>query len=246
MKKLISLLLAVFMLCSVASASEILFRDIPWGSNTLFVEKAVRGFAEGYVYTNDDTVLLYWSEDPFVDYFSAYTPYEAGWQVSAYTDKLDVAGYPVRYVDAYCHYGIKDGYLSHDKKDGQFYQAVYTFDVINIENTYSDLKTKLEQLYGLGKETVDEFSKVLYTNSDRIEYDVTQKVTIWTGDNGTSVMLCSSTSSRGIEKDLLNHVLSLKYGNTNANFTLEEVAYMIKNEHMIAEAKGAISNFDGL
>ena len=123
MKRLISTLVLLVVLVSTAIADEILFRDIPWGSNTFHVEKSVRDFAGGYDSTLDDMPTPYWPEDPF-DILSAYTSYETGWNVYTYTDELNVAGYPVISVDAFCHYGIKDDVLSRDKNDGEFYQAI--------------------------------------------------------------------------------------------------------------------------
>lgn len=245
MKRLFALLLVVCMLCSGAFAAEILFRDIPWGSSTNYIEKSVRDFAGGYDSTLDDMPMPYWPEDPF-DIFSANTPYAAGWQVYTYTDQLKVAGYPVISVDAYCHYGVKDGYLSKDKNDGQFYQAIYTFDVINIADAYTDLKGKLDHLYGPGTESIENGSGAMYGNSGKTEYDQTTKFTVWFGDDDTAAMLCCSTSSLGIEQDMWHNNLTLRYGKTDCRLALESVASTIKNEQMIAEVAGAVLNFDGL
>jgi hypothetical protein len=233
------------MISSAAIADEILFRDIPWGSNAVLIENEMENFAKGYGSTLDDMYLPYWPDDPF-DPFSKSTAHEAGWWIYTYTDALNVAGYPVINVDAYCHYGVKDNCLSRDKNDGEFYQARYVFDVIDIDSAYADLREKLCLLYGDGKETTDTGSGAMYGSNGKVEYDKTTKFTTWVGDSGTAVMLCSSTSSLGIEEDSLHNYLTLLYGKTTADYKLEKVEGLVKNEQMRAEAENAAANFDGL
>lgn len=176
MKRILTLFIILVICCSViissAEAKEILFRDIPWGSNLNF-------FKESIGMENFDPYISYldlWSRWNDV-YFSSsdITKYETGYCFMSGDDcNLSVAGYKVFTFGAEFVFGITDeGKLDRSKDAVCLAEADYSFKSEDTEKTYEDLKNKLTSIYG----------------DFEVEND---KSIIWKGDNNTAVRLLRS------------------------------------------------------
>lgn len=213
-KRIVAFLLSMLLIVPVASADtndEIVFHGIPWGIsiNELVVQLQERKIPVSYSDIDAGSDMRFWGSQ-FIslteDHFDS-----AGHMISLYDydDRIVIAGHPVRNIDLYAHYGIVDGEISLDSDDSEYYLCTIMFAAGDdmIEEVYSDLLTKLSNLYG--------DSIVGSTTTSSNEY----KHAVWNGNNNTAVMLyCGAGKYKYV---------CLMYGKTNSEDTLREVRQLV-------------------
>lgn len=190
MKKLSALLICMVMLCMGVISSgiaetdkEILFRNIPWGTDYATVEK---DNPDWNLYKLSGAIYDVKSVKDVLHGGSGYTnDYE-------YTDiniishnwndlALNVAGYTATSVNLYFAYVPVNGILTRDEKDSALYGALYKFGKVNdVFPIEEDLKTKLSKLYGAPDKTDSDQSW-----TGKIDY----RYIYWYGANDTVVCL---------------------------------------------------------
>lgn len=248
-KRVFSLLIAILLLLSLtaclslspassdenvrvdASVSEpkeeILFRNIPWGSNPNVANNLLGG-----------EMLL--SEDFYIkDWSCAYDIFSAGVCPGGHAliGSLDeVAGYPVFMTTLYFMYSLQEE-IDHSIDASEFYLANYQFDVADVDAAYDDLKNKLTDLYGTGTEkrdTVTHSQWAVMGEGYSGKYDTLERCTTWIGGNNTQIVLmCSSLID---DVDVFNgNFLLLTYGKTDIDQRLESLTDALWEEMKQAE-----------
>ena len=253
MKKGIMLLLTfMLLLVTIPAYGEIiLFRNISWGANISQFEKSFN--PEEYISKNKDEYLPRWSArktqtDPItINLDTLYNDeYPDGWGTLIFNldfeNGLKVSGYPISTVTAYFAYGIDEkGNVLRDENNSRLYMAEYTFNAVDGNFAYNDLKEKLINLYGSGEEKVVNSEILTVDESFSIKnVDTTVYKYIIKGDNNTACMLEKVTS----ENECL--FLSLVYADENSDSILDEVLSAIKNEQLDIETTQSVGNYDGL
>lgn len=180
-KRIVVFLLSMLLIVPVASADtdkEIMFHSIPWGIglDELSAQLKQRGIPNNGIHAGAD--MHFWDyqflsiTEDHVDSTGFYMYFYD------YDDKVKIAGYPVRSMYFYSHYGITDGRISLDANDSEYYLVDVSFAASDemVVGIYSDLLTKLTKLYG----TCIEGTTREYTHA------------VWYGANDTAVMLYRS------------------------------------------------------
>lgn len=183
MKKFISLLLVVVLSISITSgalaASDISFRNVPWGSSYSKARNTLSGI-RWYEYSGEshsaDTIndIVGIGSDPKTinDNINMYS-------YSSSSLKVSVAGYEVKEIKMYYAYTANNGTVTRSENDTSLYAASYKFEPTDLDGVYADLTGKLTSLYG---EPVDTQHDVSWTN-DKYTY------TIWNDANNNQVVL---------------------------------------------------------
>lgn len=220
------------------SDKEILFNDIPWGSNPTTVSELM----------GEDMFL---SKDSFVKNWDfAYSPYTTGSHQGGhilYDSNVEVAGYSVD-ATMYFLYSVDAG-LNRSVEASQFYLASYEFNVVDLGATYDDLKKKLTALYGEGTEEIDtstHYQVAVVGDGYSGTYDVLKKVSTWVGKNDTQVVLVCSILLDDVDV-FTSEFLQLTYGKTDIDSQIEAINEAILEEKAQEEANNRDpSNTSGL
>jgi len=169
---------------------EILFRDIPWGTNYTEVDEML---GELNLWALSGESFRTFSTDEIIlgDYQGIDFDYnDINIIANAYNGEVDVAGYTTRDVVLYFSYIPVDGILTKTEEDSALYGARYEFDTQNLNAMSSDLVSKLTSLYGEPSKTTSKSD--IYKN----EYTYTY----WYGANDTVIVL----KTQNTEKDTTN------------------------------------------
>ena len=256
MKKLVVMLcVLVFSITQSALAfdGEILFRDIPWGTDIVTFQELIHediaplrddldDFSKQVILkfelvekTNisylDGSLVEKGEEQPYETYFikssenenSGLTFYEC--RVEAHDDVL-IAGYPVSEVRGYAVNSVEDGVLFCEAERSKLVKCSYYFDgesVPDTTQTFQNLMEKLEKVYG-------EYNLSIIDSS----YNVPWKW-IWFGTNNTYVCL-SSSSNVPSDEWYYGSILNIEYGVTNVGDMIEmclhpEITAFEETEH---------------
>ncbi len=216
MKKFTGLVLALIMLCSTASAEEILFRGIPWGTNVLDVLSSLELIDADGVDKNsgvDVHKLVHVYESDVEEFGSqrliGYSSFEDCGYICTPVIASDmvVAEYKVAWLELQFLFGITDEKVSCKKSDSEFYSGKYEFRPDDYVSAYEDLVGKLTWLYGepVVEETVENDS---YFTKHRHE-----KYARWDGANDTSVLLYVKYYTDDTNK--YQYELSIEYAKTD-------------------------------
>lgn len=233
MKRVVLLLLIVCTLCSGAFAAEILFRDIPWGSNIPYVEEAL-GDCVSYHY--DGAVLNTWEE--ILNNELVYNRNQGGWYGTyVHMDALKVGGYDVDHIDVQYIYGLdlEGGKSLRAENEAELLSAEYTFDVSGTGAAYNDLKQKLTGLYGEGHE---------YPNFPTLFFDRAE-ATVWYGENNAVAFLKHEVAPDRNDYPLASN-LSLLYMRTDYDKTILELDDVVGREILLSEDNARNDSVDGL
>lgn len=158
---------------------EILFRDIPWGTNYTDVDNLLGEFnlleiaGEDYQTKSIDDII-------YGDYSGIDFKYnDINIIGSSLTSDIDVAGYTPEQIHVYLAYIPVNGKITHEDKDSSLYGAQYEFTPVNIDQMETDLIEKLSSVYGDPDEQK--------TDSDFFENK--SSYTFWHGANDTELVL---------------------------------------------------------
>ena len=241
MKKIIALLLLLITICSVASAEEILFRDIPWETNIIDVLSLLELIdAEGVgkdsgIDAHKLVHILETSiEERIIDFSSfencGYTCYPV------VSSDLIVAGYDVSWLELQFLYGIIDGKVSHEQSETELYSGKYEFRPDDYVAAYEDLLDKLIWLYGepVVEEAIDNDS---YLTKHRHE-----RYAKWDGADNTSVLLYVKYYTD--DTNIHRYELSIEYAKTDVSEKVEFIENYFEQEER--NKKYNDENTDGL
>lgn len=166
-----------------AEKTEILFNEIPWGSNFETAESKMQqidGYSKSRLFKGIVRTLEYFLCGDFTNNHGDKSFAEIGGLAKASSENLIVAGYNILECRMYFSGIIKDDKNVLSDEDSVLYAAGYIIEASNTESTKEDLKTKISSIYGEPNNTRD------------IElYDVstTQEYIYWYGANDTVLVL---------------------------------------------------------
>lgn len=159
--------------------TEILFRNIPWGTSYTETDKLISDLnmwaiaGSGYrVYPIDDIVIDDY-EGPRFEYDDINIIGICN------NDEISVAGYTTSDIELFFAYVPQNGVVNHSKDESALYGAYYEFEPKNLSEMAKDLKQKLTSQYGEPDKTSSrtDWMKNKYT------------YTFWYGANNTEVVL---------------------------------------------------------
>lgn len=178
---------------------EILFRDIPWGTNYLEAQQLLSDF-DWYALSFDYMKHYPVEEILTDDYDSSLISFKNGginMTASPFSNKeTDVAGYITSDIELFFTYIPVNGTLSKEDSDTALYGARYTFEPKALSSMSEDLTDKLSSLYGQPDNTTN--STDMWGNK--------LSFTWWYGANDTVIVLRtldSSNDSSGFYDDEL-------------------------------------------
>ncbi len=146
MKKFTGLVFALIMLCSVASAEEILFRGIPWGTNIPDACKLLSDFE----------IIDYIDELPAQEWMESYTGegLDNSFNILAHAnDGVTVGGYEINLLDLLFLYSFDEAMIHREQEESRLFRATYHLTVADAESAFADLTMKLTTLYGEGTQS---------------------------------------------------------------------------------------------
>ena len=160
---------------------EIIFRDIPWGTNYTDVDNILGEFnllkiaGENFQTKSIDDII-------YGDYEGIDFKYgDINIIGSSLDSDVDVAGYTPEKIQVFLSYVPVNGIITHADEDSSLYGAQYEFLPVNIDLMEADLKEKLSGLYGEPDEEKDD-KGWLGTSTHYI---------FWSGANDTELVLKS-------------------------------------------------------
>lgn len=246
-RRVVPLILAVLTVAAVlapcALGEGIAFRNIPWGSSQTEVEKVMD--EEGFdIWVQNDYRVRRWDGIEQLQNWNHTDDMPCGWHINAYNHDLIVAGYNVRRIESYCVYGTSEnGEISQSKDDALFYIGVYTFDVIDQEAAYEDLKEKLCSIYGKCEEKTKNGNGFHFGTGGSGEYHYTARIATWNGDDETSVKLYCYTSDYEQDSDIR---VSIYYGKTDMDEYIDFLQAKMKADALQTERDSRSTSKDGL
>ena len=178
MKKLACLLVVLMLtVSSTALADEILFRDIPWGSNVSDTISKLPEYSNSSGFDWDTRI------DSWNSFLADYNKATNGRVISlSYHDEMTVAGYKMQSIDLRFLFSVdENSMICRDETEMELYGALYRFIVADMEMASSDLIGKLTEVYGAGESGVNEYGA---------------KTITWHGDMSTGV--CLEYSENGV------------------------------------------------
>ena len=217
--------------------TEILFRDIPWGTSSSEALETLQETGSWYLYEN--TTIPY--RKMMVDFSALEAVSNGGNKIASFS--LQVGGYNVFSTELYFAYKVKDGKI--DRTSDELYGATYSFDVVDHKTVYISLQEKLTELYGVGDESTSRSSGWMFGGAYSGSYKKQIYETTWFGSNGASVTLRREEMDR---EELKNYdQVILVYSSSNADDTLDNLQKALLQERTEEERKNAVSNGnDGL
>lgn len=255
MKKLVCPVIVLLLLItwtSVCFADEILFRDIPWGSNItatldaiglrdrdFFTDEMYRDLSKDekyFIFRSHNSVhgfgWLYYDNTLAGDYGYRYTSV-----MSPYVYKANVAGYEMMITLEFL-YGFSNDIVTTSKAHANFFRAEYKLSCKphEIASTFDDLMGKLTWLYG--DPTINDRQEHKGWAND-IAHDV-----IWEGDNHTAVHLSAFWSTSATEDTKGLKDITIEYGLTNVSERMNIIKKHFEREELNNEYNE--ENTDGL
>ena len=189
MRRIISVLLLLCLMCCVAQAEEpkeLTYRNIPWGTSVDKINDpaSVYSYESRLPWEESFLIIPTWRSLQETDYVAGYEGAVIG------SVNYKVGGYALSRINIYCMYGIRDGKLLKEPSDSEFYAADYVFDVIDTKAAYENLLSKMTDLYGVGNTTQETADASLYLPEGK-SYSIPQvgSKTIWDGANDTHILL---------------------------------------------------------
>ena len=235
-----------------AMADEILFREVPWGSNKMTFEEMI-----GYRFWYSDGYIKKWEKqnggDPVFGYYyePQYEPCSLDAILYLYNEDFKVAGYKVYSMHANFMLTITNDMEVDRKKDNAtLYRASYVFDVVNYETAYYGLRDKLNKVYGEYSEKTYKNKKKEYSSQNgNYEYSTSDIVAEWYGDNNTACRLRCYLVDSPYQSDEVWSYLELSYWKTDIENDVavlqEKILFENYKKEQLEWEKNA-ENIDGL
>ena len=205
---------------------EILFRDVPWGTNYTKVDEILGELnlwalsGEAYRTFSTDEIIL-------GDYQGIDFEYgDINIIANASNDEIDVAGYKAKDIVLYFSYMPVDGVLTKEDEDSALYGAQYKFDTQNLDEMSSDLVSKLTLLYGEPSKTTQKTD--IYLN--RYTY------TYWFGEKDTVIVL-KTQNTEDDTTGLYDDEIIISYVWLKGDELLQNASDILKQEAVDKEAE---------
>lgn len=198
---------------------EILFKDIPWGTNYTEVDRVLTEFdlwaisGESYkTYSTDEIVLG--------DYQGIDFEYnDINIIGNAFNGETEVAGYMTSEVNLFFAYIPVDGFLTKTENDSALYGAQYVFVPQNLDAMSSDLIEKLSSVYGEPSERIKDVD--MWKNEYEYVY--------WYGQNNTELVM-KIVNSENDTTELYNNEIVLSYVWRDGDNLLQNASDILKQE----------------
>lgn len=189
--------------------TEIIFRDIPWGTSYAEVQQILNEF--DWYDMSFDYMRHYPVEEVLTDDYDYYSiEFDNGginMTAQPFSQKeTSVAGYTTSDIELFFAYVPVKGTLTKDASDTALYGARYIFEPQNISSMSNDLIEKLSSLYGDPDETT----------ADTDMWGNKTTYTWWNGANNTVVVLRALDSS-GDSTGFYNDELWISYAWKNGD-----------------------------
>lgn len=222
-----------------STKSEILFRNIPWGSSSKSFIEALRdsGVNGGGVSESYNSGSFEFDISDYGGIYSIYRLEGSGYEYNNYSVRdVSVGGFQVSTIGASFLYSHDDDSVDREMDDSTLYMASYTFKAIDGEATYSVLAEKLSSLYGKGV-SKSASSGIWSTGGN---YHAYTQYTAWYGAKDTGVVLCRVYTISDTTNTITSDKVTLTYGKTNSQMLFNELKAAMARE----ELKKATSNND--
>lgn len=207
--------------------SEILFRDIPWGTSYADTQNILSDFDwYGLSFESMKTypVLEVLTDD--ADGTDSFNNGGINMTAQPFSQKeTDVAGYTTSDIQLFFAYTSVDGILQDDDTQTALYGARYEFEPQNLQSMYEDVKNKLVSLYGEPDDTT----------SDKNWLGIKYTYTWWYGANDSVVVLRGADSSEDTT-DLYDDELWISYAWEKGDELLESIDNAVTQSNSDAEA----------
>lgn len=148
------ILIMILILLTVASSygeynTEILFRNLPWGSSAKFVNNEMRKDGMGLSLSDPDITGVQLCKQLISDRYGMWTM-ESGVTAISITNNppINVAGYKPLNVSMLFVYRPQNNKIVVIDEYAALYAGVYTFEPQSMDKMFADLKGKLTLLYG--------------------------------------------------------------------------------------------------
>lgn len=212
---------------------EILFRDIPWGTN---YENATSQVPEvNFVSYQGESIKTYSVEEIVYGFGIRFEYTDINIKAHNLFGSICVAGYDTSSVDLFFAYVPVGDSLSRLDKDSALYAASYEFNPIDTKAMAKDLKEKLSAMYGDPSETShgEDFW------GGAVDY------TYWYGANDTLLVLCVDDESESRWK--LSERIRIVYAWREGDRLLQEASDCLEREAIAGEkSKFGNGNTNGL
>lgn len=264
MKKVFSLIIFLLSICMFTSvyADEILFRGVSWGVNPAQAKKQIDNpkLYMQKTYTNGSIAYPSMNAERLVDQSKNFwygnseffSQKEVLTRVCSLFNKKEakVGGYKLDLLNMYFANDIQDGEINYDEKSSHFAMAEYTFDVLDGNTAYDNLKEKLTSLYGVGEEIKDEYKGTMWYDNEGHNYIKKTSLVTFTGDNDTHAQLMCIEMIAEEEPDKPGFEMMLTYWSEQYVALIKEMdSILIQKEYdekLAEEYSTAWYDFGGL
>ena len=241
-KRIVCGIISALFLTLPASAQtdkEILFRNVPWGTN---YEDTKAMIPELDLYPMHSEGM---DQAPIIDVISKDKSYILKEFKNTHINiishpfsnrEIEVAGYTTSNVSLYFAFSIDGDTLPQDTEHSKLYGARYEFEPVDLQSASSDLKDKLSSLYG---DPDDEKSSTDFSKTSRTSI-------YWNGANNTQVVLTSFDSSQS-PYSFAKDEIYISYLTTDGDKWLHEADDFLSDKLLEEEnAQAGNGNTDGL
>lgn len=203
----------------VISDKEILFKDIPWGTNYTEVDRIL---PELNMMSMNGEAFRTFSTDEIVlgDYQGIDFEYNDINIVGICSnDEMEVAGYTTSDMSLYFAYIPVDGVLTKTENDSALYGAQYVFTPQNLDAMSEDLIEKLSSVYGEPSERIND--KDMWGNEYEYVY--------WYGQNNTELVM-KIVDTTNDTTDVYENEIVLSYVWRDGDKLLQQASDILKQE----------------
>ena len=192
------LVLVTVFACASACAEDILFQGLKWESHP---KEFIKKLGNGTEVIENDVIGPRWEgvrTDMYFDrenaMLTAWTDKPTGHTVAIehlYGSDMDICGHKFESAKAYFRYAVdKEGNVIRDFKKSKMYMVRVEILTGHPEEEYEDLKKKLAEQYGKGKEKIEEYSGKT-TTSEGVSTPFERKLTRYTvqGSNKATILM---------------------------------------------------------
>lgn len=229
MKKIVTVILALMVLISSGLAAygeendEILFRDIPWGSNPSEVKELLaKENISTTAIASRFPILSFGEELRFYDEFDMVSCDQGCFEgLVLDANGTTVGGHEISSIAFDFIYGVDGETVSFEEDDSRLVKASYTLEPVDKFEVYEDLVNKLTSLYG-EPEKLHRSDEEVWGTDDIIHI---VEGSLWTGANNTAVLLSMEwyTEDGTTEKKMdvyEEDMVYLRYGKTDTADTI--------------------------
>lgn len=203
----------------IVSDKEILFKDIPWGTNYTEVDRALPELnlwtltGDAYMTFSTDEIVL--GEYQGIDF--EYS--DINIIASAFNGENEVAGYTTSSTSLYFAYVPVDGVLTKTENDSALYGAQYVFTPQNLDAMSEDLIEKLSSVYGEPSERIN----------DKDMWDNEYEYVYWYGQNNTELVM-KIVNTQNDTTGVYDNEIVLSYVWRDGDKLLQQASDILKKE----------------